>query len=165
MLALAGCHAPSLPTPANEQSKAAEHALVDSQREQLASIPPPAKSRFMAIHSTEYWMNPTLTVQENMLELRVVLADPNPSSYGAGGMLRPVNARRQVLNISFDKLGDALAAIPQDAWPYGRVVAIEEAHKVPANAMPAIRRSVEKTVDKLTDLGVVAYDPADGNIR
>ncbi|MDE1160915.1 MAG: hypothetical protein PW792_03090 [Acidobacteriaceae bacterium] len=162
---LTGCHSSSIPTPQSEQAKADAQAIVDSQRSELAMIPPPSKSRFMAIHSMESWQNPSITVQASMLELRVTLADANPSPIGVGGITRPIGARKQELNISFDKLGEAVSSIPESAWPYGRVIALEEAHKVPASAEPTVRRSMERAIDKLTDLGIVVYDPEEGNIR
>lgn len=119
----------------------------------------------MAIHSFESWENPYLTVQPGMIELHVTLADSNPSSLGVGGMLRPVGARRQEINVDMDKLGEAISSVPQGAWPYGRVVAIEEAHKTPAAAEPAVRRNMEAAIAKLSDLGVIVYDLSDGKVQ
>ncbi len=132
---------------------------------QLQQIPAPAKSTYMAVHTFDSWQNPYLTVQSNMVELHVTRGDANPSSLGVGGMLRPVGARREELNIGMDKLAEAISSVPADAWPYGRVVAIEEAHHVPASAEPAVRRNMEATVAKLTDLGVVVYDLAEGKLQ
>ena len=145
---------------------AAEHrAEVATEREQIDLIPPPSKSRYMAVHSFDSWENPYITIQPGMLTLHVLLADTNPGAFGSGGMLRPVGARREELNIGFDKLGEAMAAIPESAWPYGRVVAVEEAHKTPAKQEPLVRRNLETTVGTLNDLGIVAYDLSDGNAR
>ena len=119
----------------------------------------------MAIHSYESWENPYITVQPDMFTLHVLAADPTPTAFGAGGMLRPVGARRQELNLSPDKLGEALSSIPQSSWPYGRVVAVEEAHNTPAKQEPIIRRNMEFAVSKLNDLGLAAYDLVDGNLR
>jgi hypothetical protein len=154
-----------LPTPAREQAVAEQHAAADSEREQLQLIPPPSKNRYMVVHSFESWENPYITVQSNMLELHVLLADANPSDVGAGGLLRPVGARRQELTISPDKLAEAITSVPESAWPYGRVVAIEEAHKTPKAMEPAVRREMEATIGKLNDLGVVVYDPTEGSLR
>jgi hypothetical protein len=165
VLLLQGCHTPSLPSAASHQALSEQRAELEGQREQLEAVPPPTKGRYMAIHSFESWENPYLTVQPGMVELHVTLADSNTSTLGAGGMLRPVGARRQELNISLDTLGEAMAAVPQTAWPYGRVVAIEEAHKTPAAAEPAVRRSMEAAVGKLNDLGIVVYDLSDGRIQ
>jgi len=162
---LQGCHTPSLPSAASQAALAEQRAEVEGQREQLEAVPPPTKGRYMAIHSFESWQNPYLTVQPGMVELHVTQADSNTSTLGTGGMLRPVGARQQELNISLDTLGEAMAAIPQTAWPYGRVVAVEEAHKTPAAAEPAVRRSMEATVSKLNDLGIVVYDINEGKIQ
>jgi hypothetical protein len=128
-------------------------------------IPPPAKSRYMAVRSIDRWENPSITVQAGMLQLRITMADPNPSPIGAGGMLRPVGARQQELNISLAKLGEAISSVPQSAWPYGRVIALEEAHKLPASVEPQVRRNMEATIGTLTDLGIVVYDPTEGAVR
>jgi hypothetical protein len=164
-LVFAGCHGPVPASPNNEQSRAEQRAQIESQREQLDQIPPPAKGRYMAIHSFESWQNPYLTVQPGMLELHVTLADANTSTLGVGGMLRPVAARRQELNISMDNLGEAIAAIPQTAWPYGRVIVLEEAHNTPPSAEPAVRRNMEVAISRLNDLGIVVYDLNDGKVQ
>lgn len=145
--AAAGTKAP-LPNPSE----------VESARQQMELVPPPSKTRYMAVHSLANWQNPSLTVQQNMLTLHVTLGDANTSDLGVGGMLRPVGARRQDLNIGGDKLPEALTAVPENAWPYGRVVAVEEAHKVPAADEPAVRRNMEATIKTLSDLGVVVYE-------
>jgi hypothetical protein len=116
----------------------------------------------MAVRSLSTWENPYLTVQENMATLHVTLADANPSDLGAGGILRPVGARRQDLNIRVSELPAALNAVPENSWPYGRVVAVEEAHDTPASARPAVRRNVEATIKTLSDLGIVVYEWNDG---
>jgi len=158
-----GCHSRTFSQGA-EQARVERHAEQDTARQQLDMIPPPSKSRFMAIHTTESWENPSITVQPGMLELRVMLADPNPS-LGTGGMLRPVAARQQELNISLDKLDEAVSAIPQSAWPYGRVVSVEEPTNTPKHAEPQVRRNLEVAVRELNDLGIVAYDVRDGIVR
>jgi hypothetical protein len=162
---LAGCHGSSILTPSNGQVRAQQRAELDSQREQLDQIPPPTKSRYMAIHSFESWQNPYLTVQPGMLELHVTLADSNTSSFGEGGMMRPIGARQQELNLSLDTLGEAMASIPQNSWPYGRVIALEEAKKTPLSAEPAVRRNMETVIGKLNDLGIVVYDVNDGKVQ
>jgi len=164
LLPLSGCsghstHASSVETHARQRAE------LETQREELDRIPPPSKNTYMAIHSFESWQNPVLTVQPAMLELQVTLADANTSDLGVGGMLRPVGARRQELNISADTLGDAISAVPQSSWPYGRVVAIEEANKTPHSAEPAVRRNLEITISRLNDLGIVVYDLSDGKLQ
>jgi hypothetical protein len=131
---------------------------VEAARQQIELIPPPSKVRYMAIHTLSSWDNPYLTVQRNMVTLHVTLADANHTDLGTGGMLRPVGARRQVLNIHVEDLPEALNAIPESSWPYGRVIAVEEAHETPPSDRPAVRRNVESTMKALNDLGVVAYE-------
>jgi hypothetical protein len=135
-----------------------QQSQVELIREQIDLIPPPSKSRYMAIHSLNTWENPYLTVQGAMLTLHVTVADANTSDLGVGGILRPVGARRQDLNIRTADLPAALNAVPQTAWPYGRVVAIEEAHDTPASARPQVRRNMETAMQLLNDLGVVVYE-------
>ena len=125
-------------------------------------IPPPSKTRYMAVKSLTTWENPFLTVQGGMLTLHVMLADANTSGLGEGGLLRPVGARRQDLNIRVGDLGTALNAIPQSAWPYGRVIAVEEAHNIPVHARPEVRRNMESAIQMLNDLGVVVYEWTEG---
>jgi hypothetical protein len=160
LLIATGCHHATDPG----QLTADDRARMESQREQLDKIPPPTKSRYMAVHSFESWQNPYVTVNAGMLELHVTMADETPTAFGTGGLLRPVAARQQELNISMDALGDAMSAIPQTAWPYGRVVAIEEAHKTPTSAEPAVRRNMEVAINRLNMLGIVVYDISDGKI-
>lgn len=143
-------------TPGEKQAEArAQSELI---RQQLDLIPPPSKSRYMAIHALTSWENPYLTVQGNMLTLHVTIADANTTDLGVGGILRPVGARRQDLNIRTADLPGALNAVPQNAWPYGRVVALEEAHDTPVKARPEVRRNMETAMTLLNDLGIVVYD-------
>ncbi|HWB31763.1 MAG TPA: hypothetical protein VG714_01190 [Acidobacteriaceae bacterium] len=167
-LALAGCLALSLPALLTGCKRASATSLPSAQdlataRQQMDLIPPPSKTRYMAVHSLSVWENPYLTVQQNMATLHITVADANPSSLGVGGMLRPVGAREQNVTVRLSDLPDALSAVPDTAWPYGRVVAVEEAHDTPPSAEPAVRRNIEVTLKMLNDLGVVAYDWTDGN--
>jgi hypothetical protein len=151
---LAGCNRAA----AGTTTAAPNPREIESAREQMELIPPPSKTRFMAVHSLSAWENPYLTVQENMVTLHVTLADANTSDMGVGGLLRPVGARRQVLNIRTSDLPASLNSVPENSWPYGRVVAIEEAHETPASARPAVRRNMEAAIKTLSDLGVVVYE-------
>jgi hypothetical protein len=172
-LVLALCLTVALPLPmlltgcnraaAGTTAPAANPQAIESARQQMDLIPPPSKTRYLAVHSLSNWENPYLTVQENMATLHVTLADANPSNLGVGGMLRPVGARRQDLTVRVSDLPAALNAIPENSWPYGRVVAVEEAHDTPASARPAVRRNVEATVKTLSDLGVVVYEWNEGS--
>ena len=164
LLVFTGCHGHTASL-VSSPARAQQTAELETQREQLDRISAPTKSTFMTIHSFDSWQNPVLTVQPSMLELHVLLADANTTPIGVGGMFRPVNARRQELNISLSTLGEAISAIPESSWPYGRVVAIEEANKTPPSAEPAVRRNMEGTISKLNDLGIVVYDLSSGKIQ
>ena len=153
-LVLSGCRSAA----AGTTSQVASAADIDSARQYLTLIPPPSKSRYLAVHSLSTWENPYLTVQQNIATLHVTVADANPTAIGTGGMLRPAGARRQDVVIRMSDLPKALSAIPESSWPYGRVVAVEEAHDTPQSARPAVRRTVEATLKSLSDLGIVVYE-------
>jgi hypothetical protein len=157
--AVAGCSKPA-PQPiqtiekANQQAQAAEKAE-EAARQQIDQIPPPAKSRYLAVHTQENWANPFLIVGRETVHLRVILPDSNPGAYGTGTMLRPADARKQELDVRLADLPNALAAVPPGAWPYGRVAAVEEAPVAAKADRPQVRRNVEATIQVLNDLGVV----------
>lgn len=161
-LSLTGCVRTSSPTTAQAQAIANEQREEESlTRQQMEEIPPPSKTQYMAVKSLSLWENPYMTVQGGMVTLHVLAADANPSELGVGGMLRPAGARRQELNVRVADLPTALNAIPRSSWPYGRVVAIEEAHEVPTKARPEVRRNMESVIKMLGDLDVVVYDWSD----
>jgi len=164
-LLLAGCHSHPPSLSQLEQKKAEQQALANAQRSQLEQILPPSKNRYMSIHTFDEWQNPYITVQPGMLQIHIMQGDATPGAFGSGGMLRPAGARRQEVDIAFDKLGDAVTAIPQNAWPYGRVVAIEEANHTPKAAEPLVRKNMEQAIAILNDLGIEVYDIGSGNLR
>ncbi len=141
---------------------AQQRQMNDEVRKELELIPPPSKTRYLAVKSLSSWENPYITVQGGMVSLHVTIADANTSNLGQGSMLRPVGARRQNLDIRAGELPAALNAVPQTAWPYGRVIAVEEAHDAPVNARPQIRRNMETVIRSLGDLGVVVYEWNEG---
>jgi hypothetical protein len=159
LIAAAGCNRSAvIPESDSHAGTAQQQAQTELIRQQIELIPPPSKSRYMAVHSLNSWENPYLTVQGGMLTLHVTIADANTTDLGVGGILRPVGARRQDLNIRTSDLPVALNAVPQSAWPYGRVVAIEEAHDTPPAARPQVRRNMETAMQLLNDLGIVVYE-------
>ncbi len=157
MVLLSGCHGGSNPV-SSPAATAAQQQQMDLMRQQMDLIPPPSKTRYMAIRTLSSWENPYITVQADVLTLHVLLADANPSSLGVGGMTRPISARRQDLTVHVGDLAAALSAVPQNAWPYGRVVALEEAHDTPAKVRPEVRRTMETVMQRLNNLGVVVYE-------
>jgi hypothetical protein len=127
----------------------------DQQRAQLAKIGLPTKSRYVDVHEPGAWANPFISFDTQMINLRVTLADANPSQIGQGGILRPSAARRSEVQVRQQDLIAALIALPESAWPYGRVVAIEESPLADRKMRPAIRRQIEETIKQLNELGVV----------
>src|SRR5580698_21305 len=158
-LVFTGCMRTAVPDAAETRALAAQQRQEnDLARQQLEMIPPPSKTRYMAVKTLSLWTNPYVTVQGGMVTLHVTLADANTSDLGVGGMLRPVGARRQDLNVRVSELATALNAVPAGSWPYGRVIAVEEAHQTPVSARPQVRRNMETVMKELSDLGVVVYE-------
>jgi hypothetical protein len=143
---------------AEHQAQAAAQAaadLRDNQRAALALIPLPSKSMYVDVHDTGAWTNPFLTVDVDTLNLRITLADANPSTMGKGTMLRPQAARRQEMQLRPSDLAQALVAMPPGAWRYGRVIAVAESPQASPKDRPQIRRNVEAVIQQLNDLGIV----------
>ena len=146
---------------AEHQAQAAAQASaskVDQQRAALARIPLPTKSLYVDVHEPGAWANPFLSVDADSLNLRVTLADANPSSVGKGTMLRPEAARRQEIQLRPADLADALVALPPGAWRYGRVIAVAESPLANRKDRPKLRRNVEAAIQQLNDLGIVVEE-------
>ena len=164
-MSLTGCHkeeqavagAAQHAVSAGHQAQAAATKR-DQLRAQLAQIPLPTKSLYVDVHEPGAWANPFLSVDASMLNLRVTMADANPSTVGVGTMLRPAAARRQEVELRPGDLGDALAALPAGAWRYGRVIAVAESPLASRNDRPAVRRNVEAVIQQLNDLGIVVEE-------
>jgi len=144
---------------ANAEHQAQAAATVrDQQRAALARIPLPTKSLYVDVHEPGVWANPFLSVEPDTLDLRVNLVDANPSPVGQDPMLRPAGARRQELQLRPSELADAIVALPEGAWRYGRVIAVAEAPGASPKDRPKIRRNVEATIQQLNDLGIVVEE-------
>ncbi len=130
----------------------------DMQRAALAKIPLPTKSLYVDIHDPSQWENPFISADADYLDLRIIMADANPSTLGEGTMLRPEGARRQELQIHPSDLAKAIVALPAGAWRYGRVVAVAESPEADRKKRSAVRRNVEAAIPKLNDLGVVVEE-------
>jgi len=130
----------------------------DRQRAALAHIPLPTKSMYVDVHEVGAWVNPFLSVDTTTLNLRVTLADANPSTMGQGGVLRPEGARRQELQLRPADLAQALIALPPAAWRYGRVIAVAESPIANPKDRAKVRRNVEAAIQQLNDLGIVVEE-------
>jgi len=169
--ALSACSSPNqggsppTPKPTPQEAKAAI-AERETERQELEQIPPPAKNRYLAVHTRESWGNPFLIVGKKAVTLRVTYPEGPQSQIAPGNLMHPPNARKRELELRLSELPEALAAIPENSWPYGRVIAVEE-DVVQARAdRVQVRRNVETTMQILNDLGVVAYEwPGTGLLR
>jgi hypothetical protein len=162
---IAACHKEeqAVENVAQHAQQAQQHAQAaaterDAERAQMDKIPLPTKSLYVSVHDPSQWQNPFISVDATTLDLRVIMSDANPSTVGEGSMLRPEAARRQELTIAPQDLTRALLALPNRAWPYGRVVAIAESPEADRKKRPIIRRNVEAAIQKLNDLDVVVEE-------
>jgi hypothetical protein len=142
---------------AEHQAQAKETRL-DTERAQLEEIPLPTKSLYIDVHDPGAWENPFLSVGPDVISLRILQPDENPSPAGQGTMLRPVAARRDELQLRPGDLDEAIVAIPAGAWHYGRVIAVAESPAALPKDRPMIRRNVEAAIKVLNDLGVVVEE-------
>ena len=163
VLFFAGCRrsaqsgGPQAPTPRQLQQQQARTLAKNeaTARQSLENIPPPLKHRYVNVRSTDAWQNPFLTVHRDTLTLRIIYPQQTSSALDAGTLLHPAAARRQELEIRMSDLPEALSAIPDFSWPYGRVVAIEESPTASRQDRAQIRRNVEATIRIVNDLDVV----------
>lgn len=132
-------------------------AAKTAARQELVEIPPPLKSAYLTIDQESQWQNPYLSIRQNMIQLRIYLPDENTSSIDRGGITRLRSARRLVVNVRLADLPQALSSLPDDAWPYGRVVAIGRDRETPQNRAWFLNH-LEITVRALQDMGVVVDD-------
>jgi hypothetical protein len=136
-------------------------AALSDARLDIAAIPLPAKNLALPWRDESQWRNPFLSVNGKMLLLRIYLPDANPSALDRGGITRSTNARKQELSIRLRDLPRALAALPPDCWPYGRVVAVTPGFLTPQN-QALLQHNEQVTLQTLHALGVVAEDWAPG---
>jgi hypothetical protein len=161
-------NAPASGAVAKQQARLSAQAAASAEsedRQQLDSIPPPSKRVYMAIHTRQSWTNPFLIVSKSTVSLSMMYPDDGPGAGGGPGssFLHPAAARRRVLDLRIADLPEALAAIPENAWPYGRVIAVEEDPNEARQDRVQVRRNVEATMQVLNDLDVVVYEwPVNG---
>lgn len=160
---IAGCHRdsqsadPQQPT-AHQLQKERARELAKNEataRESLENVPPPSKHLYINVHSTDAWQNPLLTVHRDTVTLRIIYPQQTTSALDAGTLLHPAAARRQELEIRMKDLPEALSAVPDFSWPYGRVVAIQESPTASRQDRAQVRRNVEQAIRIVNDLDVV----------
>lgn len=140
------------------QKARARAAALAGDRAQLDAIPLPSKNTYLGIHTRQSWQNPFLIVSKSTVSLSVLYPDYGPAHAPGDELLRPLAARRRQLELRLSELPDALVAVPQNTWPYGRVIAVEEDPTASRDDLPQVRRNLEATEQILSDLGVVAFD-------
>jgi hypothetical protein len=84
-----------------------EAAAPASPEAQIQQIPSADSGKYAAVRDMKTWRNPYLIVRVDGV-----------------GLLDVSNNEQQIVDP--DKLPEALAKLPTSAWPYGRVVAIQE---------------------------------------
>lgn len=129
----------------------------ESARKELTAVPPPSKNLYFGIHEASNWQNPFLSIGLRDIQLRVYLADENTSPVDRGGLTRMRAARRQELTIRLAELPRALTSLPDDAWPYGRVVGIDKGYETKEQSAQ-IQHNLELTIATLNDLGVAVNE-------
>ncbi len=172
LLLFAGCteHATEADKAAAAQTAAARQQQADdaaaarkgirAAEAQLAQLPPPAKGRYLQVHSAEAWTNPFLIVGRKTITLRVFLPNglPSGTTLPSGLVPQPVAGGKSELTLRLIDLPEALAALPQPSWSYGRVVAVEEDPATPRKERPQMRRNLEAAMAMLNDLDVVVHE-------
>ena len=173
-LMLAGCdrHASEADKAAAAQAAAARQQQIDdaaamrkaipTAEQQLAQIPPPAKGRYLQVRTVENWANPFLLVGWKTMDLRLMMpqdagsADPTAAQSGfLNGKVRWTGSGHGQMTLRLIELPEALAALPQSSWQYGRVIAVEEDPTTPRRLRPQMRRNLEAVLGMLNDLDVV----------
>ena len=84
-----------------------EAAKAISAEARIQQIPPADSEKYAALRDMKAWRNPYLIVRVDGV-----------------GLLDVNNNEQQIVDP--DKLAETLARLPVSAWPYGRVVAIQE---------------------------------------
>jgi hypothetical protein len=136
---------------------------IDAATGLLAQLPPPAKSRYLLVRTISGWKNPFLIVSRKTVTLQ--FTDPRPEGSADASVLpngvlpkQQLSAdgpgRKQIVLRLID-LPEALAALPESSWEYGRVVAVDEDPATPRAERPQMRRNIEAVMALLNDLDIV----------
>jgi hypothetical protein len=108
---------------AKPPSAPAQAAASVSPEARIQQIPPTDPQKYATLKDMKAWRNPYLIVRLDGV-----------------GLLDVSNNEQQVVDP--DKLADALAKLPASAWPYGRIVAIQEiSAKASDQDRPTLRKN------------------------
>lgn len=151
----------------------------DRERVAVARISLPTKSLYVDVRDQNVWANPFLSVGTDTIDLRstvieVVPKEPAPKETASRHkgkkhkgkkiaprpeVVRPQNiVRHQNTQVQIGNLAEALIALPNSAWRYGRVIAVAESQVANPKDRAKVRRNVEATIQKLNDLGFVVQE-------
>lgn len=166
LLAVAGCNSAATQLSPEQQARLERQQQAqqlakkeEADRDEINMVPPPSKGRYLSVHSEDGWANPFLTVHRDTVELRIMFPPTAGSPLdGGSSLLHPAAARKQTVDVRLTDLPDALAAVPGYAWPYGRVVAVEESEAAKRQDRAQVRRTEETTMKVLNDLGIVVNE-------
>jgi len=125
LVMLAGCALPP---------KAAEQAAMKPEA-RIQQIPAADAQQYAGMKDMKAWRNPYLIVKADGI-----------------GLLDAANNEQQKVNA--DKVAEALARLPASAWPYGRVVAIQESSAATESEKTDLRRNRALLAGTLEDLHV-----------
>ncbi len=157
--AVIGCtRTPAQPVPRHSSIAEEQRQALEAARQQLDLIPPPSKTRYMAVRSLDFVGESVSHGAGRHGHTSRAYCGCQHEPAGSGWIAAPGGARRRNLDVRVSDLPTALNAIPTSAWPYGRVVAVEEAHEIPVKARAEVRRNVESVIKTLGDLGIVVYE-------
>jgi hypothetical protein len=99
-------------------------------------IPPPDMSKYRSVANARDWQNPYLLVYANGIDAR------------------PISAATEAPRMSPAEVVGYLEKLPSIAWPYGLVVAVQEAGLRPPGDSAQIRKNAEELQRLLTEAGV-----------
>ena len=102
----------------------------------FGDVPPADLSAIHRGRTPEEWKNPFLVIRREGVELS--------TSGGSTG----------VNSVSVDRMRDILVSLPADAWPYGRIVAVEEISLRFGNDSELIDRNRKALERMLGDLDI-----------
>lgn len=151
---------PPTAQPSPHAAARAREQQMEAYTQQLDAIPPPAKTRYMAVTSSARWQNPFLTIHPGSVELRIPAPPAPPLQRTRRGRKRRGRPAPlwKTTTLTLDALPAALAALPETNWPYGRVIATQDDLSGPSTANVQVRRNEEKVLNLLNNLGVVTYE-------
>jgi hypothetical protein len=118
-------------------ARSADEATCKVEQSKLLAQLPAVSNEYKKIQDMQYWRNPYLVVLRDGVELR------------AGG-----NGKRPKLAIA--DLAHALAELPPSAWPYGRVIGVQDQGLISGDDWKYIQQNHKRVDVLLRCLGLEA---------